>query len=652
MNFFTNTKGLYRLFFKIFGAMLAASLFIYSIFLYSSYLSIMHETDEVLDTVLDQKSKHINAMLHHVEVDLDFVVAYVENKIKENNPELKKKLETTFAIFAKNHHHYQQIRYLDLEGKEFVRVDRIDNKVVIKKGLQDKSSRYYYQDATKLKEGEIYLSPLDLNVEYGKVEVPYKPMLRFVQPIFVNGVKKGYIVINYCARMLLESIRKSDKHINHLLLNKSGYYLIGPERNREFGFMFNRSQDTFVNDYSKLWDTILEGKNRVLEFDNKYAHYKTYDPISVISPNRSIKSTKVWHMIGYYSYDKVYQELFDLFKMNLIFLIPLVVIEAFITFLLTRLKIKDMKAQEAILKHQEKIENLLDEQQELQEKLQKVIDTQNSIVILTDSKELKFVNQTFLDFFGYDSLADFRKYYNCICDRFIEQDNFFHLGKVKEDEENWIESLLNLSGRQRVVSMLDSNVEPHAFTVSINTFGEHEYIVNFLDISDNMIEKLELKKEATIDQLTKLYNRVYFSKNIKNILEMQNKHHMKTGIIFFDIDHFKNVNDTYGHDAGDVVLQKVASIVKKHTRSEDKVIRWGGEEFIIITEVDNIESLAQIAEHLRIEIQEHQFKDIGSITCSFGCHIHDYETNILDTVKQADDKLYRAKESGRNKVVF
>ncbi|WP_304545795.1 sensor domain-containing diguanylate cyclase [Sulfurimonas microaerophilic] len=777
MNFFKNTKNPYILFFKILGSILTISLFIYSIFLYNSYLSIVRETDNLLDTVLKQKSKNITAMLAHIEMDLDYMVEYAENKIKNDDPQFTKKVETNFFLFAKNHQHYQQVRYLDLEGKELVRVDRINNQVVRKKDLQDKSSRYYYIEATKLQKDEIYVSPLDLNIEYGQVEVPYRPMIRFAEPVFVNGMKKGYIVVNYCAKNLLEDIKKSDEHLNNILLNKDGYYLIGLDSNKEFGFMFHKGENRFSDDYKTAWNQILQGEKSVLEFDNKYAHYLTYDPVSVISPKRSIASDRKWYLIAYHTYEGMCDELCNIFKLNLIFLIPLVLIEVFISFILTRLKIRDMKAQESISEHQDKIENLVDEQrdllslfdigdstlfkwcndeewsvayvsknieqmlgytqkdfftkrvtyldciykddynrvaqevesaeqkkldffthepyrivtksgevkwvvdytvvkkdeqgnieyfigyisditqmvdaqQEMQHKLQDVIDTQNSIVILTDSKELKFANKTFLEFFGYEKMEDFLKKYNCICDRFIEQDSFFHLGKVKEDEENWIESLLNLSGRQRVVSMLNYSVEPHAFAVSINNFGENEYIVNFIDITDSMVEKLELKKEANIDELTQLYNRIYFNKNIENILQVNKKHEFKTGIIFFDIDHFKNVNDTYGHDAGDEVLQTVAMLVKKHTRMDDKVIRWGGEEFIVISAVEHEESLAQIAEHLRVVIEEYNFNKVGSVTCSFGCQMYDEGKDILETIKKADEKLYFAKENGRNKVVL
>lgn len=291
-------------------------------------------------------------------------------------------------------------------------------------------------------------------------------------------------------------------------------------------------------------------------------------------------------------------------------------------------------------------------EQEIQDKLQKFIDTQNSIVILTDGKTLQFANKTFLEFFGYRDLEHFKKHYECICNRFVEQENFFHLGIVKEGEAQWIESLLNLSGRQRVVSMLNYSATPHAFSVSINQYEDVYYVVTFTDISDTMVEKLELTKEATIDSLTGLYNRVYFTKYINKILEDHKRNKMISGVIFFDIDHFKKVNDTYGHDAGDYVLSTIASLVKKYTRDTDKIIRWGGEEFIILCEIDNSKSLKEIAEHLRSVIESYKFTNMHSITCSFGCSIHDIEYDILHTIKEADEKLYIAKNSGRNKVEY
>lgn len=293
-----------------------------------------------------------------------------------------------------------------------------------------------------------------------------------------------------------------------------------------------------------------------------------------------------------------------------------------------------------------------DREKEIQRKLQKFIDAQSSIVILTDGKSLKFANKTFLEFFGYRDVDHFKEYYSCICDRFIKHGNFFHLDSVKGNKSHWIESLLNLSGRARIVSMSNKNSNICAFSVSINSYEESDYILTFTDISDTILEKQELTKAATVDILTGVYNRIYFSKFIDSILEEHKKVHMQTGIIFFDVDYFKRVNDKYGHDVGDYVLSNIVSLVKKHTRDSDKIVRWGGEEFLIIVQIEKDIDLYKIAEYLRSIIEQHNFKDVGTITCSFGCSIHNIDNNISDTIKEADEKLYNAKSVGRNRVEY
>lgn len=298
------------------------------------------------------------------------------------------------------------------------------------------------------------------------------------------------------------------------------------------------------------------------------------------------------------------------------------------------------------------ITELKQKDEEFKSKLQKFVDTQNNIVVLTDGKQLEFSNKTFLDFFGYENIEAFKKDYNCIYERFIEKDGFFNLGLVKENESNWIESMLNLSGRARVVSILDKYSISHAFSVSINEFDNESYVISFADISDTMIEKSELAKEANVDTLTNVYNRLYFNKHIPCIIDENEKKNMQTGIVMFDIDTFKDVNDTYGHDVGDYVLETIASLVTKYTRYNDKIVRWGGEEFIVISELDKDDNLSNLAEHLRTIIERYNFKDVGTVTCSFGCAVHNKERDILDTIKEADENLYKAKDGGRNRVVY
>lgn len=286
------------------------------------------------------------------------------------------------------------------------------------------------------------------------------------------------------------------------------------------------------------------------------------------------------------------------------------------------------------------------------ESLERFVNLQSSIVILTDGDSFQFANKSFYNFFGYENLDAFKEDYSCICDKFIENDDFFHLKKVKEFESNWVESLLNLSVRKRIVFMLDSTSTPHAFSVNINKYDNKVYEIEFNDISDSMIEKMQLEQQLNIDQLTKAYNRVYFETNKENIIRTNKEQNAQTGIIFFDIDHFKDINDTYGHDVGDEVLISLVKVVKEQIRVYDHLVRWGGEEFLIVTRVESYDGIKQMTENIRIKIQNYNFKNISKLTCSFGIAIHNENEDIKSTITNADQKLYEAKEGGRNKVVM
>lgn len=159
-----------------------------------------------------------------------------------------------------------------------------------------------------------------------------------------------------------------------------------------------------------------------------------------------------------------------------------------------------------------------------------------------------------------------------------------------------------------------------------------------------------IKIKATIDDLTKVYNR----KTIQNIADkiFKNNRSKPLSLIFFDIDHFKKINDKFGHQAGDIVLQKVSSTVKKTLRRDDKVGRFGGEEFLIISR-NGIQVTERMAERLRKEIQKLTFEEYPDIkvTASFGLATRMSEdNNISDIIKRVDNKLYEAKENGRNNI--
>ncbi len=167
------------------------------------------------------------------------------------------------------------------------------------------------------------------------------------------------------------------------------------------------------------------------------------------------------------------------------------------------------------------------------------------------------------------------------------------------------------------------------------------------------LESQILYSESQLDQLTGLKNRrgyyEYYEKNIHPYLLQQS-----CSVIMADIDFFKRVNDTYGHNAGDVVLKCIAAILRNSVGTAGEVIRWGGEEFVILMRDCAVSQAAVFAEQIRkrVETSICYFEDIPiRVTMSFGVRALQSDLSPEENVKGVDEKLYEAKASGRNRVV-
>lgn len=182
--------------------------------------------------------------------------------------------------------------------------------------------------------------------------------------------------------------------------------------------------------------------------------------------------------------------------------------------------------------------------------------------------------------------------------------------------------------------------------------------IEYKDEAELEVEK-NLHRSASIDGLTGIFNRQYFMNRAAEELAYASRHHRCLGVIMIDIDHFKLTNDTYGHQMGDFVLNRFASIIKTEKRSEDVFARYGGEEFIILPRGDlSKEGMHRHCERFRKTIEAAEF-DFGEtrvrITISLGFHLAvvvngDQKSSIDEWIAKADEALYRAKELGRNRT--
>lgn len=162
------------------------------------------------------------------------------------------------------------------------------------------------------------------------------------------------------------------------------------------------------------------------------------------------------------------------------------------------------------------------------------------------------------------------------------------------------------------------------------------------------VQNEAMQQLANTDYLTKLPNRRLVERNLQE--NIKNGYHFS--IILFDLDHFKKINDTFGHDIGDQVLKEFGNLLQANIREKDIVGRWGGEEFIIIANNLNGKQAIIFSDRLRKLIEEASFAHINSLTASFGVAEYNPKERVQDVLKRADIALYLAKENGRNKVEF
>ena len=293
-------------------------------------------------------------------------------------------------------------------------------------------------------------------------------------------------------------------------------------------------------------------------------------------------------------------------------------------------------------------------QKKLQEfylNLEKLIETQDNIVILTDGKEIKFANHKFFDFLGFENIEIFKEHHKCICEFFEEDDRFFHLKKINIDD-NWAIKITELEESKRIVSIIGKDLKQYIFSINVNKFDEDSMIISFTDITQTIFENIYLEEKILHDKLTNAYNREYFDKNYRKFIYESLENNTKLALAILDIDYFKNVNDTYGHDIGDDVLIKFVQTIQNNLRKDDILVRWGGEEFVLILQLDSQKDLEKKLEHLRKAIEMESFPKINNITCSIGASIYQDSEDISKTIKRADEALYEAKAAGRNRVLI
>ncbi|WP_419778609.1 diguanylate cyclase [Maridesulfovibrio sp.] len=672
-----------------------------------------------------------------------------------------------FSVFGLRCNGCVQLRFLSPQGMEMVRVNIADGNPVRVSGpyLQNKSDRDYFLEARNI-EDEVYISRFNLNMEFGKVVIPYSPVLRLVKKVYSkDGSELGFLVMNFSGERLfrLFSVTMAESFGNIYLLNDSGGWIIGPDETYNWRFLFKGEQGRMQHEFPKEWAAI-SGKDHG-QFDTVGGVY-TFNSLNgdsfkflmrqdvvfnegwkivsrvpdnaLMVPSRNIlvsllallfvmvgylfwrqtstniasedirmaleESEKrfvdiadaagefIWEtgpdgsfvfvtgraedVLGYSAEELVGRSPFDfvdeesswdvrkefldaaqfghsfrglVFKFvnrdgRKIWLefngVPLFDAEG--TVVGFRGATSDISAQKKALQ----------DLQEREDMLQSISDSvQDALVLMDENGLVHFWNPAAETIFGFSAEEMLGESLECC---FYAEDN---VSPNSEGEDgSYVEGLLSSYGAFTVnVRRKGGDVFPAEVLLSPLRKDEQWWVVGtFRDVTERKEAEDKLRKLATTDSLTGLYNRRFFMESAEDAMERSRRYGHDLSLLMMDIDFFKNVNDSYGHDAGDDVLKALAKTGLKILRNIDVFGRIGGEEFSILLPDTGLPGAAQVAERLRAEIEaEAMHTRSGSlrITVSIGVATFNDDTNSLEKLlKAADVGLYAAKESGRNQV--
>ncbi|MEE8589147.1 MAG: sensor domain-containing diguanylate cyclase [Sulfurimonadaceae bacterium] len=268
----------------------------------------------------------------------------------------------------------------------------------------------------------------------------------------------------------------------------------------------------------------------------------------------------------------------------------------------------------------------------------------NGIALLDDKGDMIYLNRALTEMFEYN------------------EDYMKHLGiRLLVDGDESVQLLLNTAKRGEKIEKMHIRSQTRSgkaldIDLTMGYLPEiKQYYLVAQDITKTLAYTTELQQtQKTLEQrvitdsLTSAYNRAYMEESLEHLMLIENE---TFGFIILDIDHFKNVNDTYGHLVGDDVLIHLVKAIREKLRRGDILARFGGEEFAIILPNASHEESLKIAQKLQEQVASLHFENCPKVTCSFGVASFDGTQDKRNLLLSADRALYRAKESGRNCVV-
>lgn len=612
---------------------------------------------EIAKGLATQEFSEVASDLHLI-THLPFLNGYLDS----GNPAQREELAKYFLALARESRLYDQVRYLDASGQEVIRINYNDGKpaIVPREQLQNKSERYYFRDTIRLNRNEIFVSPLDLNIEQGRLVIPYKPMIRFGIPVFDSaGRKKGVILLNYLGDKLLQNFREmmqGDGLRGGMLLNHDGYWLSGVKPEDEWGFILGKSERTFGHDFPEEWRAISASEQGTLLTNKGLFVYATVYPL-LLGQRSSKGSTLVhapgqqeltaheyyWKIVSFVPHAVLSGAAFYKQTSSRIWLVIVYLLLALTAWTIANVTLSRAQVRAELARSKANYDELA---------------RHISVGVYLfrfhcdGSMNFEYVSPVFCQMLDLDADAVLRDANMAFAT--AHPDDLDSL--VRSNQEVMVslkpfrwEGRFTVRGETRWVHIAS------APTPTPQPDGGSLWSGVVSDITERKQLEEELKRQARIDLLTGLNNRRHFFELAEQELARAKRHDVPLPALMLDVDHFKLVNDTYGHHVGDLVLQKLSEVCVKTLRGIDILGRLGGEEFAILLPETKSEQALEVAERLRLAVAGATvpLEQGGSIhlTVSIGvASVVATDAKIEDLLKRADTALYAAKNAGRNRV--
>jgi diguanylate cyclase (GGDEF)-like protein/PAS domain S-box-containing protein len=628
----------------------------------------------------------------HVQSILSNAASNNENPLSVNalNEEIQSLTNISLA-FLSNHSEYLQIRFIDASGDEIVRVHRdVNNEIITvsQNELQNKSDSPYVTEAIKLKLGQTFYSNVSLNREFGVIQLPHRPVIRIATPVNdPSGKVSGLVVINLSTERLFEGVISEEGALQRAIVDERGFFIKYFDTSKMFAF--DLGGDFTLSTVEPLMAQTILTQDSFIRYDSKEEELEGFVKI-FFSPH---DEQRYWVMTFHIPATLVFSEITSslqriaLFSLaigllSILFIVwfvskkiltPVVTMAAvYERFkagdLSVRLKTESVKDEILTLYHgintflesQQKATNILENEVAAQTKrLSAVIDNiVDGIITINEHGIIESLNPSAIKSFGYSEREAVGQNINILMP---EPYHSAHDGYLNNYLTTGKKKIIEI-GREVVGQRKGGSTFPMELEVREIVIDQVRHFVGIIrDITEIKKAGQEIQRLAFYDHLTDLPNRRLLQDRFKQALISSGRRGQLGAALFIDLDNFKNLNDTLGHEMGDMLLQLITQRLKACIRASDTVARLGGDEFVVLLldlSRDALEAAAKVkaicenilsAVNQPCELDRHTYR----VSASIGCAIFNgTEKPVEELMQQADIAMYQAKKAGRNTFRF